>query len=179
MARQYNFIYKQLVEDESDIVGNIAYSLYKADKINFIEDFKAKHNGSEPTEADFQPFHDICCMEANINRYKMQAINILQGFLDDTLSATIKQVEKDLENDYKKELMGIVGKTTVKSFSWNVLQNIVGAFAFMLIMCAIIFLLKFSEHQYTFTIGGSGSAKLEVVKTTPNDTIVAPVQQNK
>lgn len=40
----------------------------------------------------------------------MQAINILQGFLDDTLSATTKQIEKDLENDYKKELMSIVGK---------------------------------------------------------------------
>lgn len=179
MARRYNFIYKQLVKNESDILGNIAYSLYKADKIKFIEDFKAKNGGKEPTEADFQPFHNTCCMDANIKRYKMQSINILKGFLDDTLSATIKQVEKDLENDYKKELMGIVGKTTVKSFSWNVLQNIVGAFAFMLIMCAIVFLLKFSDHQYTFTIGGSGNAKLEVVKSTPNDTIAVPVQQNK
>ena len=62
MARRYNFIYKQLVEKESDILGNIAYSLYKADKIKFIEDFKAKNGGKEPTEADFQPFHDFCCM---------------------------------------------------------------------------------------------------------------------
>lgn len=130
MARQYNFIYKRLVKNESDIVGNIAYSLYKADKIKFIEDFKAKNGGNEPTEADFQPFHDICCMDANINRYQMQAINILQGFLDDTLSATTKQIEKDLESNYKKELMGIVGKTTVKSFSWNVFQSVVGAFVF-------------------------------------------------
>ena len=179
MTRQYNFIYKQLVKNESDIVGNIAYSLSKADKINFIEEFKTKHNGTEPTETDFQPFHEICCMETNINRYKMQAINILQGFLDDTLSATTKQIEKDLENDYKKELMSIVGKTTVKSFSLNVLQNIVGAFVFMIIMCAIIFLLKFSEHQYTFTIGGSGNAKLEVIQSTPGKTIVEPVQQKE
>lgn len=179
MARQYNFIYKQLVKDESDIVGNIAYSLYKADKIKFIEDFKAKNGGKEPTEAEFQPFHDICCMDANINRYKMQALNILQGFLDDTLSATTRQIEQDLESNYKKELMGIVGKTTVKSFSWNVFQSVVGAFVFMILMCGIVFLLKFSDHQYTFTIGGSGSAKLEVVKSTPNDTIVSPVQQKK
>ncbi len=179
MARQYNFIYKQLVEKESDIVGNIAYSLYKADKIKFIEDFKAKNGDKEPTEAEFQPFHDICCMESNINRYKMQALNILQGFLDDTLSATTKQIEKDLENNYKKELMDIVGKTTVKSFSWNVFQSVVGAFVFMLLMCGIVFLFKFSEHQYTFTIGGSGSAKIEMVSSTPNDTIVSPIQQKK
>lgn len=179
MARRYNFIYKQLVEKESDILGNIAYSLYKADKIKFIEDFKAKNGGKEPTEADFQPFHNTCCMDANIKRYKMQALNILQGFLDDTLSSTTKQIEDDLERNFRKELSEITGKVTGKSFCWNVLQNIVGAFAFMLIMCLLVFLLKFSENQYTFTIGGSGSAKLEVVKSTPSDTIVAPVQQNK
>lgn len=179
MARRYNFIYKQLVKNESDIVGNIAYSLYKADKIKFIEDFKAKNGGKEPTEADFQPFHNTCCMDTNINRYNMQALSILQGFLDDTLSSTTKQIEDDLEHNFRKELSKITGKVTGKSFCWNVLQNIVGAFAFMLIMCLLVFLLKFSENQYTFTIGGSGSAKLEVVKTTPNDTIVSPVQQNK
>lgn len=179
MARRYNFIYKQLVEKESDILGNIAYSLYKADKIKFIEDFKAKNGGKEPTEADFQPFHDFCCMKANIERYKKQSIEILQGFLDDTLSTTAKQIEDDLEHNFRKELSEITGKVTGKSFCWNVLQNIVGAFAFMLIMCLLVFLLKFSENQYTFTIGGSGSAKLEVVKSTPNDTIVAPVQQKK
>ena len=175
MARRYNFIYKQLVKNESDILGNIAYSLYKADKIKFIEDFKAKNGGKEPTEADFQPFHNTCCMDANIKRYNMQAINILQGFLDDTLSSTTKQIE----NDFRKELSEITGKVTWKSFFWNVFQSVVGAFVFMLLMCCIIFLFKFSEHQYTFTIGGSGSAKLEMVKSTPNDTIVSPIQQKK
>ena len=109
----------------------------------------------------------------------MQALSILQGFLDDTLSSTTKQIEDDLEHNFRKELSKITGKVTGKSFCWNVLQNIVGAFAFMLIMCLLVFLLKFSENQYTFTIGGSGSAKLEVVKSAPNDTIAVPVQQNK
>lgn len=80
MARQYNFIYKRLVKNESDIVGNIAYSLYKADKIKFIEDFKAKNGGNEPTETDFQGFHDICCMEANINRYRCKPSTSCKAF---------------------------------------------------------------------------------------------------
>ena len=29
MPRKYNYIYKQLVEDRGDIIGHIAYALYK------------------------------------------------------------------------------------------------------------------------------------------------------
>lgn len=171
MARQYNFIYKQLVEDKYDVVGNTAYSLYKADKIKFIEDFKEKNGGKEPTEQDFQPFHDVCCLEANIERYRMQAITILQGFLDDTLSSTTKQIEKDVEANLKNTLKDITGKVTFKSFGYGVAQSIIGAFLFMIIMCALIFLLNFSDKQYTFTIGGSGSAKIETVEEAKGDSI--------
>lgn len=40
MARNYNYIYSQLVEDRKDIVGHIAYALYKEDKIAFIGRYK-------------------------------------------------------------------------------------------------------------------------------------------
>ena len=41
MARQYNRIYGKIVQGENDIVGSIAYSLYKRHKIAYIERFKA------------------------------------------------------------------------------------------------------------------------------------------
>ena len=47
MSRKYNFIYSKLVDDKDDIVGHIAYSLYKNEKIEFIEAFK-KENSREP-----------------------------------------------------------------------------------------------------------------------------------
>ena len=50
MARQYNFIYSKLVRDEDDFVGHIAYALYKAEKVAYIEKFKSEHGGQEPTE---------------------------------------------------------------------------------------------------------------------------------
>lgn len=40
MQRNYNFIYSKLVESENDLIGHIAYSLYKQQKIQHIEDFK-------------------------------------------------------------------------------------------------------------------------------------------
>ena len=53
MPRKYNYIYKLLVEDRGDIIGHIAYALYKEDKIEYINKFKEEHNNNEPTEDDF------------------------------------------------------------------------------------------------------------------------------
>lgn len=40
MPRKYNYIYKQLVEDRGDIIGHIAYALYKEDKSNTLINLK-------------------------------------------------------------------------------------------------------------------------------------------
>ena len=36
MAKHYNFIYEELVRYEGDLVGRVAYSLYKREKIAFL-----------------------------------------------------------------------------------------------------------------------------------------------
>ncbi len=43
---EYNFIYTTLVKDERDIIGIIAYGLYKRQKIEFIKNFEVKSHGS-------------------------------------------------------------------------------------------------------------------------------------
>lgn len=40
MARHYNFIYEKLVSNDGDMVGRIAYSLYKREKIAFVKQYK-------------------------------------------------------------------------------------------------------------------------------------------
>lgn len=58
MVKKYNYIYSQLVEDKTDIIGHIAYALYKAGKIDCIIQFKKEH-GCEPTETDIETFNAI------------------------------------------------------------------------------------------------------------------------
>ena len=67
MARQYNFIYSKLVRDEDDFVGHIAYALYKAEKVAYIEKFKSEHGGQEPTEEDLKPKYS--CNKCNDTGY--------------------------------------------------------------------------------------------------------------
>ena len=72
MSRQYNFIYSKLVESETDIIGHIAYSLYKTDKIDFINNFK-ENNAKDPEEEDFNLFHITLGVEGQLERYKIEA----------------------------------------------------------------------------------------------------------
>ena len=73
MERKFNNIYRKLVDDEFDIGGHIAYSLYKADKECFIEDFKKRNDGQIPKEDDLLPFHNVSCLEPGLVRYKLMA----------------------------------------------------------------------------------------------------------
>ncbi|MCE0959016.1 hypothetical protein [Pseudomonas putida] len=81
----YNHIYSVLVENEQDTLGIIAYSLYKRQKIEFIQAFKTKHD-REPKDEDLAPFHDVSNSATQIESYRNQASQLAQGFLDASIS---------------------------------------------------------------------------------------------
>lgn len=136
MAREYNYIYKQLVEDKNDIVGHVAYSLYKNDKIQYINQFK-EENGREPKEGELKPFHDASCLEGSIERYKESAITLIGSFLDETLADTTRQIE----DNYETHLRNII--KPLKTKWWEaILQSVIGAFVFSLILAAFVFIYQ-------------------------------------
>lgn len=178
MPRNYNYIYSQLVEDKADIIGHIAYALYKEDKIEFITRYKKEHNNEEPTEEDLMPFNIISSSQSSIDKYKFIASCILQSFLDNSL----EELKKDVEDSMSKNHLELIRKviepikpcSVFKSYVHGTIQSVIGAFAFMLLLCGLLFILKFSDTQYTFTFGGNGNAKIEKVDTkVDSDTIHA------
>lgn len=147
MARQYNYIYKELVRDSNDVVGHVAYSLYKADKVQFLERFKKENEGKEPSEEDLKPFHDSCCLQANIIRYRMQALNILQGLISNTLNDTTRQIEEDYRNRQDQHLEDVVSRLIPRHAFFNgLVQSIIGAFIFALIVAAFAFIKTYSAQ---------------------------------
>lgn len=170
MARNYSPVYNKIVHDEADIIGHIAYSMYKDEKIRFIEDFKNKHSVDDLSEDDIRYFNDINSSDTSIKRYRDSASLILQSFLDNSVSEAIDTAEKDMNQEHLNALKEIIKPVT--SFWKGVFQSIVGAFAFTLILCFIIFLLSLSDHQYTFTISGNGKAAITEKTITQNkDTL--------
>lgn len=175
MLRKYNKIYSQLVESKGDIIGHIAYALYKEDKIDFISKFKDEHNGNEPNEDDLKPFSDISGTKSSIDKYRYIASRILQSFLDNTLEEAKFQIEEELTKNHitliKEAIKPIVPPSKWNAFWHGVLQSIVGALFFMFLMCALVFIINLSTQKYTITIGGSGNASIEQVDIVKQDTL--------
>lgn len=78
---QYNWIYKDLVSDNNDIVGHIAYSIYKREKIDHIEDLKKNNNGADPTFEDLAPFRMMAGKRKS--EYTEAAQRVLQKYITD------------------------------------------------------------------------------------------------
>lgn len=159
MSRKYNPIYNILVEGNDDILGNIAYSLYKSEKIQFIERYKHEHQGEEPDEDEFKRFHDFVSTDAQIEKYQMQAADILASFLENTLSSQVDEIEKATAKKHKSMIENAMNKFTLKGFCIGVLQGVVAAIVSAIIFAAFVFSknIDLSTQKYTITFGGDGN----------------------
>lgn len=182
MARKYNFLYRSLVKDERDVVGHIAYALYKDSKIKHIEQFKVDHDGNEPTEDDLEHFHRISCQEDQIERYRIQASTILQDFLDNTLAETTAQIEEQTRQRHFNTIQQIVSasekRIKPKSFLYGVGQSALGSFVLMLALAGLMLFFILSSHEITFTVGNGGVRKIQESAIVDNLCIDQPIKNN-
>lgn len=181
MTRAYNFIYKQLVEGQNDIVGHIAYSLYKAEKVEFIESFKKDHGNNEPTEQDLEPFHRATSLKSSIERYRFIASNILGETLNNVLQESIQDIEKRCQENHKQMLSEAVSPlkpNPYKQFLSGSAQSVVGAFvfSFLLAIMGFINLFKLSDIIVSYKENNNTPEQTETVPypTLPQDTISVP-----
>jgi hypothetical protein len=175
MPRSYSHIYKMIVKDERDVVGHIAYALYKQAKIKHIEKYKTEHDNNDPPEEYLEYFHNVSCLDEEVKRYQLQATSILREFLDNTLSEKADEMEYDIMNEHFDTLQTIVSESETKikervaeaekeikprSFWYGVWQSMLGALLFMVLTAGIVFVATFSEKDYTIRFG-HGNAKIE------------------
>lgn len=66
---RYNFFFNALVDDEDDILGQLAYSVYKRQKIEYIRAFRDR-NDVEPEDSDLIAFHDISNSSSQLEAYR-------------------------------------------------------------------------------------------------------------
>lgn len=80
----YNWIYKKIMsdamaKDKHDIVGYVAYSIYKREKIEEIERFKNRNGNKDPEFEDLKYFHEQS--EGKIDEYRENAQRVLQNYI--------------------------------------------------------------------------------------------------
>lgn len=129
----YNHIYSVLVENEQDTLGVIAYSLYKRQKIDYIKTFKVKY-GREPKDDDLTPFHDVSNSETQLESYRNQASQLVQGFLDASISTQAMELEQYYSDKASSEI-----RNAKPGFWLGVAQSLVGSVLFVFMLGFLVF----------------------------------------
>lgn len=96
----YNWVYKRLVSSENDLVGAIAYVLYKEHKIEFILKVEAE-TGKDPTFEQWKAFHQHSCLESSLAGFQKRAEDLVNDFLRGALASHAEYVES--QSDQRME----------------------------------------------------------------------------
>ena len=161
MLRNYNYIYSKMVEGEGDMIGHIAYSLYKKSKIEYIENQKLK--GKTVTDDELIPFNDFSSTDSSLETYRIKAEIILQGFIDNLLSEEL-QNSKEQAVKQQSEILKDIIKPLISGFWKNIWGGVISAFIFAAILAAIAFIIQYQ----------GSSININIDKTSTTQTIKSP-----
>ena len=103
--RNYNYIFSKLVNAEDDVVGLLAYAIYKQQKIEYIEDFTKKHGGRGPTDEELAPFNEPTSQNKQIENYKNIAETRFGDFLDRLMRRRLEEFKEAQKTAHKEALL--------------------------------------------------------------------------
>lgn len=165
---KYNFIYKQLVTSEDDIVGLIAYGIYKKHKIEFVTHIKDEQK-RDPTDEECNSFFIASTTSSQLDKYRSQAENMLLEMAGNITDNELKQYESEMLRNYKKEISSCV-PSNLKTFGNSIVAGIVSAFLFAVIAGMFYFIGETSDRS-THNKTKELIEKLKV-QDTPSDSLV-------
>lgn len=121
MSRHQTFT--KLVTDDKDFVGMVAYTIYKKEKLDWIEQFKVLH-GDEPSENELKQFTLASDSPLRIQQYREIAESRVNDFIDNAIFEELKGYKERLRDD---EIIKATKKGFIKGVSENVAAGIIGA----------------------------------------------------
>lgn len=141
--RKFSFIYSEIIESEDDMIGHIAYSIYKSKKIEYIKNFK-KENNRPPSEDDLHNYQ--MSSKVHLSSIRTQAERLLADFIQFSLAETVEKIEAESKERQLMELRSIVTPLVPdkKKFFDGFFNSLVLSFLKSIILAAIVFLVIFS-----------------------------------
>ncbi|MDE1168868.1 MAG: hypothetical protein PW845_26680 [Pseudomonas sp.] len=128
----YNFIYRKLVGNDDDLLGIVAYSTYKKQKVEYISSIWAEH-GREPTQQELDAFHNLTNSPTQIENYHNQAITMMRSFTDAVIDEKVREVSVYYQDKAREEIARFKPK-----FWFGVCQSVVGSAAFVLLLGVLV-----------------------------------------
>ncbi|EIJ39258.1 hypothetical protein JoomaDRAFT_2270 [Galbibacter orientalis DSM 19592] len=156
MSKKFNYIYEKLVDDKNDIIGHIAYSIYKQDKIDYIT--SKKEENLEIKNKILIPFHEISSTASSIEAYKIKAEIVMQAFFENTISEIYSDIEKETKENYTQLIKDTI-KPLTSGFWKSFWAGLLSAFIFALVIAAIAFILQFQNSTINVTVDKNKTEK--------------------
>ena len=153
--RTYNFIYSKLVSGENDVLGAIAYSVYKRQKIETIKECERKL-GRPPSEEDLQHFKDFSNSPSQIKFYQDQSFSLAQLFIDETFT---EEIEQEISRRVRQEMAAMK-----PSFWYGVLQGLTASFLFVLAVGVLFFFTLSYNQGFEGAVENFFKIKIEYVR---------------
>jgi uncharacterized membrane protein YebE (DUF533 family) len=127
-------MYAKLVDGEDDILGHIAYSVYKNQKSSLLKELNEEKLSDSEIEDKLDVFHRFVSAPEQIILYEEKAVTLSQDFITAALSDYIKEQEQEMEekltqirNEYDEKYRKFFGENRPRSFMYGVAQSVVGA----------------------------------------------------
>lgn len=145
MGQPYSFIYRELVESEDDLVGLIAYGIYKKHKIEFIRKIKSEQN-REPETADFESFCAASTTKSQLSSYRNQAEAMLSETLGNIADAELRRYEEEMLKNYRKEISSCI-PSNISTFTTSIIAGVVSTLLFTLVAGIFYFIGETSDRS--------------------------------
>ena len=95
--------YSALVSKGDDLVGHVAYALYKRDKLKFCDEYSLKH--SKPaSDAELAAFILAANLTTRIQGYRTEAERLLETMGEYQLEEAIAQLQVDFDEKLLRRL---------------------------------------------------------------------------
>lgn len=95
--------YSSLVQGDVDLVGHVAYALYKRDKLKFCAE-TLKQTGIEPTSAELDVFIRTCNIDTRLLGFRSEAERLLEAFAEFQLADATEEIQRQADESLLKKL---------------------------------------------------------------------------
>lgn len=135
---RYSSIYNELVDQPNNLVGLLAYSIYKKEKINYVKRFEEEHR-RPPDPSELKEFHQQS--HHRIGQYN----EIAESRVSDLFDSLFKTQSELLEEEYNNRLMAEL-KAYKPSWWAGVFQGVMGSILYSIFIGLIIFYLLYAQY---------------------------------
>lgn len=131
--------YAVFVQDKDDMVGHVAYALYKRDKLNFCESVRERHD-RDATSTELDAFIHAANLQTRIQAYRVEAESALETMCEASLEVTFDQAQAAMDAELVRQLKE--AKSWWRAVGENLVANLL-AIAVTTLLVVLVYVSRY------------------------------------